>query len=82
MNLFSKTNKIELHLKPHQLLSLDNKQNQTVIECKQGDVWVTCSGDAQDYLLRAGKQFTSKSKGNLLIEAITKKDACVDIEEQ
>jgi hypothetical protein len=81
MNLFSKTNKIELHLKPHQLLSLDNENKQTAIECKQGDVWVTCSGDAKDYLLPAGKRYTSKSKGNVLIEALTK-DAYVDIEEQ
>jgi hypothetical protein len=81
MNLFSKTNTIELHLKPHQLLSLDNENKQTAIECKQGDVWVTSSDDAQDHLLPAGKRYTSKSKGNVLIEALTK-GACVDIEEQ
>jgi len=79
MTLITKTNKIELHLKPHQLLSLDNENKQTVIECKQGDVWVTSSGDAGDHWLRAGKRYTTKSKGNLLIEALVK-DARIDIE--
>lgn len=80
MNLTSRTPRIELLLRPHQPLSLDNTQHRMAIECKDGVIWVTCAGECQDYMLRSGKRYVPKTKGNVVIEAIA--DACVDIEEQ
>jgi hypothetical protein len=80
MNILSQTHKVELLLKRHQLLSLNETQPKMDIECKDGVVWVTCEGEQQDYMLRAGRHYAPKTKGNVVIEAID--DACVDIEER
>ena len=80
MELISQTPRIELILKPHQLLSLGKIRHRMAIECKQGVLWVTSSGDHDDHLVYAGQRFTPVSNRKVVIEAI--KDACVDIEEQ
>ena len=80
MNLTSKTPRIEVILHPHQVLNLDNTRHHMAIECKDGVIWVTCAGESQDYMLRTGKRYVPKSKGEVVIEAID--EACVDIEEQ
>jgi hypothetical protein len=79
MNLNSKTNKLELLLRSHQLLTLKNAHHKMAIECKEGVIWVTSSGDHQDYMLGAGKRYVPKTSGEVVIEAID--EACVDIEE-
>jgi hypothetical protein len=79
MNLTSKAPKIELVLHPHQILDLDETQHRMAIECKSGVIWVTHSGENQDYMLKAGKRFTSRTKGKIVIEALD--EACLDIEE-
>jgi len=79
MNIRPQTHKLELLLKKHQLLTLNENQPQMAIECKEGVIWVTHSGDRQDYMLRAGRHYIPKGKGTLVIEAIA--DARVDIEE-
>lgn len=80
MNLTSKTPKIELLLHPRQVLNLDETQHRMAIECKSGVIWVTHSGESQDYMLRAGRRYISRTKGQIVIEAID--EACLDIEEQ
>ncbi len=80
MNLTSQTPKIELILRPHEVLNLNNTQHHMAIECKNGVIWVTCDGEYQDYMLRAGKRYVPKGKGNVVIEAIG--EACVNIEEK
>ncbi len=80
MNINSQTHKIELLLKKHQLLTLSEAQPKMAIECKDGIIWVTHSGEAQDYMLRPGRHYTPRTKGSLVIEAIA--DSCVDIEER
>lgn len=79
MNIRPQTHKLELLLKKHQLLTLNETQPQMAIECKEGVIWVTHSGERQDYMLRAGRHYIPKGKGTLVIEAIA--DARVDIEE-
>jgi len=79
MNLMSKTPRIELLLQPHEVLNLDNSQHRMAIECKNGVIWVTCSGEHQDHILHAGRRYVPKTKGTIVIEAIN--EACVDIEE-
>jgi hypothetical protein len=79
MNLTSKTPKIELLLQPLQILDLEETEHRMAIECKSGVLWVTHSGETQDYMLKAGKRYISKTKGKILIQAIN--ESCLDIEE-
>jgi hypothetical protein len=79
MNLMSKTPRIELLLQPHELLNLNNKKQPLTVACKNGVVWITCEGEPRDQVLRAGRRYSPKTRGNILIEAIG--EACVDIEE-
>ncbi len=78
MNLTSKTPRIELLLHPHQVLNLDN-QHRMAIECKNGVIWVTSTGEYQDYMLCAGKRYMPRTKGTVVIEALD--ESRVEIEE-
>lgn len=70
MNLMSKTPKIELLLQPHAVLDVNNKKQPVAVSCNNGMVWVTCEGEMRDQILRAGRRYTPKTKGNIVIEAI------------
>ncbi len=80
MNIQSQGHRVQLLLKKHQLVTLNEAQSKMAIECKSGVIWVTHSGDLRDYVLRAGRSCMPNGSGNLVIEAIA--DARVDIEEQ
>lgn len=79
MNLSSRTPRIELRLRPRQVLNLDNRGHRMAIQCKNGVIWVTSAGEQQDYILHAGKSYIPRKKGSVVIEAID--EACVDIAE-
>ena len=79
MNLVSRTPRVEVVLQPRDVLTLNETQHGMAIECKEGLIWVTCTGDARDRVLQAGKRYVPQTKGSVVIEAIDK--ACVDIEE-
>jgi len=80
MNLTSRTPRVELLLHPHQVLNLDNRRHRMAIECKNGLIWVTCAGEKQDYMLRAGRRYMPNTKGTVVIEAID--ESSVDVEEE
>jgi hypothetical protein len=80
MNIVSQTNKIQLVLKQHQLLSLHGANPRLAIGCKDGVLWVTNSSEGGDHILGAGRHYSPKNAGNLVIEAM--RDASVDIEER
>ena len=79
MNLVSRTPKVEVLLHAHDVLTLNETQHRMAIECKEGLIWVTCTGDARDHMLQAGKRYVPQTKGSVVIQAID--EACVDIEE-
>ena len=79
MNLTSKTPNVELLLRPQQVINLDNDQHHMAIECKNGVIWVTCTGENQDYVLHAGRRYVPRSKGPIVIEALD--ESRVEIEE-
>ena len=79
MNLTFSIPAVELLLHPHQVLNLDNHRHRMAIECKNGTIWVTCSGEIKDYVLDAGKRYVLGKKGTVVIEAID--ESCVEIEE-
>jgi len=80
MNIKSQAPKVELLLRPREVLTLNNPQHRMAIECKQGVLWVTSSGDRDDHVLSAGQFYTPVNNKKVVIEAID--EACVDIEEQ
>ena len=79
MNLTSKTSRLELLLRQREVLNLDNSQHRMAIECKNGVIWVTCAGEAQDHILHAGRRYEPKTNGLIVIEALD--EARIDIEE-
>lgn len=79
MNLMSKTPKMELLLQPHEVLHLNNRKQPVSLSCKNGLIWITCEGEERDQFLRAGRSYTPKTKGNIVIEAIG--ESCIGIEE-
>ncbi len=80
MNIQSRSRKVQLLLKKHQLVTLNEAQPKMAIEFKRGVIWVTHAGDRSDYVLKAGLRCAPKGNGDLIIEAID--DARVDIEER
>jgi hypothetical protein len=79
MNLTSTTPKVELLLHPREVLSLDSRQHPMAIECRNGVIWVTCSGEYEDHVLPAGTRYVLKTKGSVVIQAFG--EAHVDIVE-
>ena len=79
MNIATPSNKIQLVLKEHQLVSLRGAKPRVSVDCKRGVLWITNSNDNRDHILGARQQFSPKRSGNVLIEAM--RDASVDIEE-
>jgi hypothetical protein len=79
MNLTSRTQRIELLLHERQLLALDHANPRMAIECCDGALWVTASGDVQDHVLYAGQRYVPRKNSKVVIEAL--KDASLDIQE-
>ncbi len=80
MNIVSQTNKVQLVLKKHQVLSLRGVKPRMSIKCQGGVLWITNSNDPRDHILVHADRFSPQRKGNVLIEAM--RDAAVDIEER
>ena len=80
MNINTKTSNIELIMKQRQLLKLEEAQPRMAIECKQGVIWVTSSGDYRDHMLSAGQCYKPVKNSQVIIEALH--DARVDIAER
>ncbi len=80
MNLTSKTPKVEMILHPHEILDLHETGHRMAIECKSGVIWVTHTGENQDYMLRAGRRYVASTKGKIVIEALD--ESSLNIEEE
>jgi hypothetical protein len=80
MTLTTRTPKIELFLRPREVLSLDNRQYPMAIECKNGVIWVTRAGGHKDHILNAGERYIPDAKGSIVIQAIG--ESCVNIVEK
>lgn len=50
------------------------------VRCEGGLVWLTQSGDATDYLLRAGESFTAQRRGRVVVQALEPASLCVENE--
>jgi len=68
---------IEMHLQPHETIQLSDARQGMAIECKQGIVWVTRTGDSHDYMLTAGETYQPEKGGKIVIEAMRDAMICL-----
>jgi hypothetical protein len=52
------------------LLRLDGDSRGRLIHCRQGALWVTQPGDAEDHVVRVGEAFTVTRPGRLVIQVL------------
>lgn len=70
MNSTIQGHHIELHLQPHDLIHMGTSGHNVAIECQQGVLWVTCSGDIHDHMLTPGDRYIPEERGKVIIEAM------------
>jgi len=52
-----------------ELLRIDGKRRPLSLHCLAGTIWVT-DGSGRDYLLGAGRAFTTTGSGTVVVEAL------------
>ena len=60
---------MELLLKKSEILDFGNDSFGTRIFCRQGQCWLTQSGDHRDHILGPGDGFNVRSRGRLIVTA-------------
>jgi hypothetical protein len=71
MNLpWNQHKNVSLKLQAHQVQKLDNVEVGMTVVCDKGIVWLTESGNLQDYALRSGHSVVIQKKGKVLVEAL------------
>lgn len=70
MRTITEFDHIELVLHRDELLQLNDHGQGLAVECEQGVVWVTCTGDRNDYVLFANDRYVSDQSGKVVIEAL------------
>ena len=66
---------IALRTREVRSLTLDKGQR---LCCTRGVVWLTQSGDAADYLLRAGESYTARTRGHVVVQGMNDAQFCVE----
>ncbi len=69
--------KITLQLRTHCFHRLSEVEPGMTVTCEKGLLWVTQSGNLQDYTLKPGQRVTLESKGKVLIEAVSESDLSI-----
>jgi hypothetical protein len=70
---------IDLNLRLHEILNLSHLHSGMAIECEQGALWVTSTGDIHDYTLVAGERYVAQTSTPLVIEAV--QDAVINLKD-
>jgi len=65
---------ISFKLHPHQVQKLDEVEPGMTVVCDSGILWLTESGNPQDYTMIPGHSVVIRKKGNVLIEAVNESD--------
>ena len=68
----SNSDAVEVGLSEGEVFSTRGDARGTRLEAVAGKFWVTQTGDAQDYLLRAGQTFVVSSPGKVVVMGIPK----------
>ncbi len=61
----------EISLQPRETYRLDSKHGDVRITSLSGSIWVTQTGDEQDYLLRAGEQVALERRGRIVLQGMS-----------
>ncbi|MBI4853907.1 MAG: DUF2917 domain-containing protein [Acidobacteria bacterium] len=65
-------------LKKDELWKSPDKFHLLSINCKQGTVWITQTGDEEDHLLESGEVFETLEEGLVVMQSLSD-NACVEI---
>lgn len=78
MSLIHKNHpKMTLQLHTHCFHRLSEVEPGMTVVCEKGLLWMTQSGNLQDYTLKPGQRVTLEGKGKVLIEAVSESDVCI-----
>ena len=61
----------EIQLSARRIFRIDQRLGDMEIEALGGTLWVTLPNDPHDYVLRSGERVTVRSKGAVLLEALS-----------
>ena len=74
------TQAVRLELPGKSTMSLQGTKQGVTVQCFQGTIWLTQSGDARDNILSPGEAFTLQGRGLAVLQAM--QDAVVSISEK
>ena len=66
--------KIKVSMQRHDFQRVDVTRPGTTLFCDNGILWVTQSGDNQDYVLMPGQELTVGKRGKVFVEAMRDAD--------
>ena len=76
--LKSETARVESVALPSRALWSRHLRRGQSVRCERGLLWLTQSGDATDYLLRAGDYFRAQGAGKVVVQALEACEFCVE----
>lgn len=66
--------KTKIRIPRHAYQRVDGVKPGSTLFCDTGVLWVTQTGDRQDYILHPGQKLTVTKRGKLLVEAMRDAD--------
>jgi len=61
---------MEIMLNTGEIVCIDGDARNLTISCQSGKLWVTQSGDLNDYLVSPGENFVISRKGRIAVTAL------------
>lgn len=68
---------MDILLKKSEVIDLDKISENVALKCLTGQIWVTCQGDLQDYLLKPGEEYRISKLGKVVVCALTEASLCI-----
>lgn len=69
---------MEILLPENETMTIDPVPRRLRIVCRSGEIWLTQSNDARDFLLRPGQAFTTAGKGRIVLWALAPAQVTVE----
>jgi hypothetical protein len=60
-----------MRLRLHSLTSFWVHRNPIRVTCLDGTLWITCEQDLNDYIVLPGQQFVARSRGQVVVHALS-----------
>jgi hypothetical protein len=61
----------KIQLSANRIFRIDQRLGDMEIQALNGTLWVTLPNDPQDYVLKSGDRLSVRSKGTVLLEALS-----------